>query len=328
MKFRIEELNATVTIGNPVARTICKLSKPLRRAYAHDMACLMLNGLNPDLGVTVTLPRGDDRRFETEGDKAGVTRERADSSLAPASPEPRPAADSAPADPEHGEGEWPKYLMATSGGLAIHSSNANSRWFPDNGAAPYPSKHPYSGRTGDGEYALAYIPITPTEAAEWLRAKGHPEEAARIEGKRFEPVGTMPVVGDRVVDLRRPDVVLAVDRIDGRSVIRSDGYVVGFGVFFDRPECHEHRILKRPSKAAMPDGMRVFRDTINRGYQCVCLPDGRSWYRYTTPPAEDWSQRTSSIEAVVNGLNNIEIHGPEAREVWESFVASGVQHGE
>lgn len=190
------------------------------------------------------------------------------------STEPKAPVDSAagsPAQPSDKGDEWPRYsLCSATDGRGVRYQQlfvftafnradvfycANSTICDDTRVQRgYKTRWDYEARKENETDGMRDLDvrkgIPPTEAAKWLRENGHEAEAAKIEADDpYEPVGTMPVVGDRVVDLRYSNCVLSITNIHGCEVTKSNGYIVGNGVFRDAPELHEHRILKRRIQA-------------------------------------------------------------------------------
>lgn len=100
--------------------------------------------------------------------------------------------------PERAAGdEWPKYIANKSSMAIIHSAGKVTTHYA-NGKIT----HGYAGAVRAWLYAVAHQergckPITPTEAAQWLRANGHAAEADKIE-PRHPSAGQAGASGVRV----------------------------------------------------------------------------------------------------------------------------------
>lgn len=231
-------------------------------------------------GVLITDERGKKwplRNTHRGGPKGGsVSADVAGSTPAASTSSPAPVLAQQPSG-----GEWPKWFMGdTTRSLLFRYDNAAgdgcsfTNWTPGHVVA-------WKSQTVYG------TPITESEAAQWLRANGHESVAAELErAGDYEPVGTMPVVGDRYThtnwNTKAPEVV---DKITGGHV----WYVSNFdgthdyrmlAQFLERDS--KWRILKRTGErrppAAGQAGVRVWKTNAKLLCPHAVLVGGQLWY--------------------------------------------------
>lgn len=173
--------------------------------YCRDQLELWLAGGKCDPDVTVIGPA----RFVAKGNEIGLPKKAGAGGIAgsvglPASGKPLPVASAAPAD-----SEWPKWKRDCGFGIArLASPTRGDGVYYRLGAGCEPAAeywwddNPWNGVAG----------VPGPEALAWLRTHGHAKVADELERQAapapadpYEPVGTVPVVGDVVEHVRDGD---------------------------------------------------------------------------------------------------------------------------
>lgn len=127
---------------------------------------------------------------------------------------------------------WPKYLLGMcSGRVFSYNVDSEGRWFTPCGATGA-CRYPYSVNAPDGDFEQ----ITQTQFIAKLREWAHPALAEfdtppQPTDDLYEPVGTMPVVGDRVCMTYAPDKIGTVIEVKKWGSEKHAATVFGDGGF-------------------------------------------------------------------------------------------------
>lgn len=182
-------LSVKVTATGNTARTMRSWTPAARQEYLRDQIVMFLNGRCPDFCVEcVDLEAVELQRCVTQSDLSGGRA---------CNPEPRGTAEEKTPAPVTAPqaSEWPKWGRGRCEIYRFESEDSGAYYAEGGNKGRCEFQRTWTARViqhGKGE-------ITEAEALSWLRANGHAKVADEIDGEgRFEPVGTVPVVGDRI----------------------------------------------------------------------------------------------------------------------------------
>lgn len=219
--------------------------------------------------------------------------------------------------PQSADGPWPKCLLSNCGtGVIVYADDGDDGTFCGTRGWRWKFSKRYTAALTEIQPPMLKKrePLLIADAIRRLEQNGHADVAAQLRGKGaadglFEPVGTMPVVGDR---FNYGGEVCTVTRIDHTrefavrflrcEASHEDGLKISY--FTDKDK-NPLRILKRPTKPRddVATGARVWADegfvwVQLAGVMYGCAPGKCAWGR-TSDLKPEWELHGAVRDAII-----------------------------